>query len=151
MARTIPLEAEVFVALQRAADRLGRDVARLLRAYGLTPASYNVLRILRGAGPEGLPCGEIGARLIQHDPDVTRLLDRMEREAWIERVRGERDRRVVLARISKTGLALVNRLDEPVNEWHRVTLGSLGQRRLAALKRELGAVVESFSCEEASK
>lgn len=151
MARLAPLEAEVFVALQRAADLLQRDLARLLRAYGLTPATYNVLRILRGAGPAGLPCGEIGTRLIQRDPDVTRLLDRMEKEGWIARERSQQDRRVVVACIGKTGLALVNRLDQPVNARHGETLGRLGEKPLAALRRALAAVVESFSEAGASK
>jgi DNA-binding MarR family transcriptional regulator len=147
VARLIPLEAEVFVALQRVADHLLRDMAKLLRAYGLSPAPYNVLRILRGATPAGLPCGEIGARLIQADPDVTRLLDRMEKQGWIERERGEHDRRVVIARITKTGLALVNKLDAPVNERHEATLGGLGKKRLAGLARELQSLHESFSAE----
>jgi len=126
-------------------------MVRLLRPHGLSPASYNVLRILRGAAPAGLPCGEIGARLIQHDPDVTRLLDRMEKQGWIARARATQDRRVVTVRLTKAGLALVNELDAPVNERHAATLAPLGKKRLAALAGELAAVLESFPDQDSSK
>jgi len=141
-------EAQVFIAIQRAADQLDQDFARLLRPYGLSPAQYNVLRILRGAGPDGLPSGEVAARMIAKDPDMTRLLDRMEKQGWIERARSEHDRRVVLAYATKTGLALAGRLDEPVAARHAATLGRLGRKRLLGLVRELKAAAESFSAAE---
>ena len=89
------LEAQVFIALQKIADALAQEAEQLLKAHSLTGAQYNVLRILRGAEPEGLPCSSISDRMISHDPDMTRLLDRMEKRALITRQRQKDDRRVV--------------------------------------------------------
>ena len=117
---------------------LTRGVVGVLKAEDLSTTQYNVLRILRGA-PEGLPCGEIASRMITRDPDVTRLLDRMEKRGLISRARESRDRRMVLARITPEGLKLVDRLDEPVQHIHRRQLGHLGKDRLQALGELLTA------------
>ena len=98
-------EEEVFLNLQRTAAILTGRFAAELRAWGLTPAQYNVLRILRGAGPGGRTCGEVGERLVAPGPDVTRLIDRLERAGLVARERDEADRRVVRARIRRDGLA----------------------------------------------
>jgi DNA-binding MarR family transcriptional regulator len=97
-----------------------------------------VLRILRGA-PEGLTCGEIGERMITRDPDITRLLDRLEKRKLIARSRESEDRRVVVARITRGGLDVLARLDGPVREVHRAQLGHLGRERLRALAELLEA------------
>lgn len=117
---------------------LTRGAIGVLKAEDLSSTQYNVLRILRGT-PQGLPCGEIAGRMITRDPDVTRLLDRMEKRGLISRARDSRDRRMVLARISSEGLKLVNRLDEPVQQMHRKLLGHLGKERLRALAELLAA------------
>src|SRR3989440_2950927 len=110
----VPLENRIFVALLQAADSLGQEAEQLLKAAGLTAAQYNVLRILRGAEPEGLPCRGIGDRMISHDPDMTRLLDRMEKRGLITRERQSEDRRVVKTRITAQGLQTLKKLDAPV-------------------------------------
>ena len=133
---TDKLEQEAFVQFQRAASRLMEDVARLLKPAGLRPTQYNVLRILRGS-PDGLPCGEIGNRMITRDPDITRLLDRLEKRTLIERWREQKDRRVVLARITQPGLDLLRRLDDPVRDTHRRQLGHLGRQKLHQLSELL--------------
>ncbi|MGA8231065.1 MAG: MarR family transcriptional regulator, partial [Candidatus Acidiferrales bacterium] len=92
------------------ADMLTRGAEWVLKNEDLSLTQYNVLRILRGAA-QALPCGEIASRMITRDPDVTRLLDRMEKRGLISRSRERRDRRVVLARLTPEGLKLVNRLD----------------------------------------
>jgi DNA-binding MarR family transcriptional regulator len=120
---------------------LTRSAIGVLKAEDLSSTQYNVLRILRGA-PQGLPCGEIAGRLITRDPDVTRLLDRMEKRGLISRARDNRDRRLVLTRLSPEGLKLVNRLDEPVQQMHRKLLGHLGKERLRALGELLAAARE---------
>lgn len=125
----------------RTADMLTRSAIGVLKAEDLSSTQYNVLRILRGA-PQGLPCGEIAGRLITRDPDVTRLLDRMEKRGLISRARDSRDRRLVLTRLSAEGLKLVNRLDEPVQQMHRKLLGHLGKERLRALGELLAAARE---------
>jgi DNA-binding MarR family transcriptional regulator len=116
---SISLENRVFLALLRAADALAQEAEQLVKAAGLTGAQYNVLRILRGAEPEGLACRAIGDRMISHDPDMTRLLDRMEKRGLITRARQTDDRRVVKTRITAQGLGLLKTLDQPVHDLHK--------------------------------
>lgn len=125
-------EEAAFLDLVRTADVLSRRLFLVLKSEDLSSNQYNVLRILRGA-PEGLPCGEIGSRMITRDPDITRLLDRLEKRGLISRSRENKDRRLVLTRISAEGLKLLARLDEPVQEAHREQLGHLGKERLKVL------------------
>src|SRR5580704_1751596 len=125
-------EEAAFLDLLRTADMLTRGADWVLKAEDLSLTQYNVLRILRGA-PQGLPCGEIASRMITRDPDVTRLLDRLEKRGLISRAREGRDRRLVLARISPEGLKLLAQLDGPVQAAHRKLLGHLGRERLQAL------------------
>jgi DNA-binding MarR family transcriptional regulator len=125
-------EEAVFLDLLRTTDALSRGLVQLLKAQDLSSTQYNVLRILRGA-PEGLPCGEIAGRMITRDPDVTRLLDRLEKHGLIARSRETRDRRTVMARITPHGLKVLGGLDEPVQSAHRKQLGHLGRKRLRAL------------------
>lgn len=125
-------EEEVFVDLLRTTDMLSRGPAQVIKGEGLSATQYNVLRILRGAG-EAIPCGEVANRMITRDPDVTRLLDRLEKRGLISRGRQTTDRRTVLARITPKGLNLLARLDQPVQEAHRSQLGHLGRRRLRLL------------------
>jgi DNA-binding MarR family transcriptional regulator len=127
------LENRIFVALLQAADSLGQEAEQLLKVAGLTGAQYNVLRILRGAEPEGLPCRGIGERMISHDPDMTRLLDRLEKRALITRVRQTDDRRVVKTRITSQALGLLKTLDQPVRELHRRQFRHMSAGRLKIL------------------
>ncbi len=131
-------EENTFLELLRTTDMLSRGMVGVLKREELSPTQYNVLRILRGA-PEGLACGEIANRMITRDPDVTRLLDRMEKRGLISRCRETKDRRTVMARITPEGLKVVGRLDEPVMAGHRRQLGHLGRERLAALSELLAA------------
>ena len=105
------LHAEAFLNLLRTSDHLQRKLRLTLKPYSITDTQYNVLRILRGAGPNPLPCSEIGERLISQVPDITRLLDRMERAKLIQRERDHKDRRMVLSRITAAGLAKLRDLD----------------------------------------
>lgn len=132
------LEAEAALALLRTADQLEARVAEVLKPHGLSPTQYNALRILRGAGAEGLPCSEIGERMISRDPDITRLLDRLERRGLVARSRDPEDRRVVKAQILPPGLVLLKSLDRPLEQFQRASLGHLGERRLRELIRLLG-------------
>jgi DNA-binding MarR family transcriptional regulator len=126
-------EEEAFLAVQRTASELGQGLAELLKPLGLTGPQYNVLRILRGAGEAGLACREIAERLVARDPDVTRLLDRMDKQGLIVRTRESADRRVVITRITATGRELVTQLDKPVSDLHLRQLGHLGQTKLRTL------------------
>jgi DNA-binding MarR family transcriptional regulator len=133
------LEEEAFLNVQRTANVLSQAMAELLKAHDLTQTQYNVLRILRGAGKAGLTAGEIGERMITRDPDVTRLLDRLERRGLVERWRCTEDRRVVWTRINPAGLELIGPLDEPVNALHKELLRHMGEERLRALVELLEA------------
>jgi len=129
----LSLENRIFVALLQAADTLGQEAEQLLKAAGLTGAQYNVLRILRGAEPEGLACRAIGDRMISHDPDMTRLLDRMEKRGLITRERQTDDRRVVKTRITPQGLSLLKTLDQPVHDLHNHQFRHMSAARLKIL------------------
>lgn len=124
---------ETFLNLLRTAGWLERAVEDALRPSGLTQPQYNVLRILQGAGKDGLPCGEVGARMITRDPDMTRLLDRMEKRGLIQRSRSEKDRRVVRAYLAPEGATALKALEKPVRETIRRALEPLGETKLTAL------------------
>ena len=136
--RAALLEETTFLDMLRTTDMLSRGLIAVLKSEDLSTNQYNVLRILRGA-PEGLPCGEVGNRMITRDPDITRLLDRLEKRDLILRTREIKDRRTVTARITPEGLKLLARLDQPVQETHRKQLGHLGRERLRALSELLHA------------
>jgi DNA-binding MarR family transcriptional regulator len=127
------VEEEAFLNVQRTANVLSQGMSELLKEHDLTSTQYNVLRILRGAGQAGLTAGEIGERMITRDPDVTRLLDRLERRGLVERWRCTEDRRVVWTRITAAGLEAVGALDAPVDELHVSLLRHMGDDRLRQL------------------
>ena len=127
------LEEATFLSLQRTASLWMQGLAQHLRPYGLTPTQYNALRILRGAHPGSLTCGEIGNRMVNVVPDVTRIADRLvaHRRAW--KARDEFDRRVVKVEISGRGLELLASLDEKVLEWLRELLSPLEEDEMRTL------------------
>lgn len=129
----LPSGDRAFIALQKAADRLAVQAEQLLKANGLSGAQYNVLRILRGAAPEGLACSSIAERMISHDPDMTRLLDRMEKRDMITRERQSDDRRVVKTKITSEGLELLKRLDPAIRELHKRQFAHMPATRVKTL------------------
>ena len=137
-------EEAAFVDLVRTCDLLSRGLTQILKAEDISATQYNVLRILRGSS-DGLPCGEIASHMITRDPDVTRLLDRMEKRGLISRFRDTEDRRTVIGKITAEGLKLLARLDEPIQEAHRKQLGHLGKNRLWALTELLAAARANVS------
>jgi DNA-binding MarR family transcriptional regulator len=142
--RAVCPEEAAFLELLRTTDMLSRTLITVLKTEDVSANQYNVLRILRGS-PAGLPCGEIGSRMITRDPDVTRLLDRLEKRGLISRSRETKDRRMVMTRVTPAGLKLLARLDDPVQEAHRKLLGHLGQDRLLALTGLLHAARSKVS------
>lgn len=120
------LEEEALVSLARTAGLIDNAFAELVKPYGLTPTLYNVLRILRGAGPSGLCRYEVRDRLIAPEPDVTRLLDRLEKAGYVTRERDTANRRQVKAVITKPGLELLDRLEGPLRAFHSEQVGHLG-------------------------
>jgi DNA-binding MarR family transcriptional regulator len=127
------LEEEAGVSIQRTAAVLGHAMTEAFKPHGITATQYNVLRILRGAGQEGLCRNEVRDRLVAQVPDATRLLDRMADMGLISRDRDAEDRRFVTARITAKGAKVVNELDEPVRQLARARLGHLGRTKLKQL------------------
>lgn len=127
------IEEEAILNIARTAEIFTQISAEFLKDFGPSPTQYNVLRILRGAGQDGLTCSQLSERMITHDPDITRLLDRMETRGWVVRARGNDDRRVVLTHISKLGLQLTNEIDQPLRAMVKKTLGKIGKGELSSL------------------
>jgi DNA-binding MarR family transcriptional regulator len=134
------LEEEAYLNVQRTANLLLQGLTEVLRRHDLTPTQYNVLRILRGAGEKGLTAGEVGDRMITRDPDVTRLLDRLEKRGLAERWRCTDDRRVVWTRITPAGRDVISPLDAEIAAMHLRQVGHLGSERLTSLISLLEAV-----------
>jgi DNA-binding MarR family transcriptional regulator len=138
------VEEEAILNIVRTAELLQGVIADFLKGFDLSPVQYNVLRILRGAGVAGATCSQIGERLLSRDPDITRLLDRMESRGLIVRERSSEDRRVVITRISPTGLALTDSIDHPLRETGKSMLRGFEQEELAKLITELERMRESL-------
>lgn len=135
-------EQEILLALLIAAARVMEPWARFLKTtVQLTTTQYNVVRILRGSHPAKLACSDVAARMIERDPDITRLIDRLEKRGLVRRARSRQDRRVVEVGITDKGLALVRGLDAHVQRMPRALLGHLGADRLGRLRSLLEAVI----------
>lgn len=136
------LAQEAYLSLQRTAAVLEHELELALKPSGITATQYNVLRILRGAGPAGLCRSEIGDRLIRPVPDVTRLLDRLEATGLLTRARAGDDRRYVTTRITRAGLKILDGLEAAIDGAHDRQFGHLDATRLKALITLLGSVRE---------
>jgi len=110
-------EQQAAIGLLRTADVVKRSFSQMIEPHGITLQQFNVLRILRGAGSEGLPTLTIGERMIEQTPGVTRLVDRLEKKGLVARAPCAKDRRRVFCRITTKGLDLLKELDEPVTRW----------------------------------
>jgi DNA-binding MarR family transcriptional regulator len=128
---------EVLVALYRAANMVQAFLERVIHPHGITGPQYNVLRILRGAGPNGLPTLTIVERMIERAPGITRMIDRLERKGLVERERGTDDRRCVHCRITRAGLDLLKRMDRPVEQADRDAFAGLSSREMEQLAKLL--------------
>ena len=131
------LEEEVFLGVLRTGDALLTGEVEVLRTAELSFAQYNVLRILRGAGASGASCGEIAERMVNRDPDLTRLLDRLEARGLVRRERDSEDRRVVVATITAAGRDLLGHLDAKVAAVHREQLRHMSRTQLETLSELL--------------
>ena len=132
---------EAAVGLILVADILRRQLARAVEPYGITGQQYNVLRILRGGGKDGVPTLTIAARMIEQTPGITRLLDRLEEKGLVRRERCESDRRQVLCWITPAGLKLLESMDDTVREIDRSSVGALKPAEQKELVRLLGRIV----------
>jgi DNA-binding MarR family transcriptional regulator len=130
-------EREIYLLLQHVAGALVQELAVVLRPAGITPEQYHVLKVLRDSGPGGLACSAVAERSVKGDPDVTRMLDRLEKQGWASRARDATDRRVVMAHITNEGLRLLDELEGPVSALHARQLEALGSRELPTLRKML--------------
>ncbi len=137
-------EEELNLNLQRTVGLLSRPMLQFLKKHGLSPAQYNILRILRGQPDGGLPCRQIGLRMVTREPDVTRLLDRLEKDGLVSRERSDTDRRVVTISITKAGRSLLAGLDEPMRVVHKESLGHLTRVEIRELNRLLVKARQPF-------
>jgi len=135
------IEEELLVSLLRTTDVLHERFEQLIRPFNISMTQYNVLRILRGAEPEGRTCGEIGERMIAREPDVTRLLERMEKSGLIKRTRNREDRRVVVTRITSSGLKLLDEMEPKLRELDGL-MQPMGERKIKMTLRLLDEVRE---------
>jgi DNA-binding MarR family transcriptional regulator len=139
------LEEEAYIALRLTAQVMDQPWIRYLRkTEGISPSQYNLLRILRGAGVEGRTMSEIAERMINRDPDVTRLADRTVKLGLARRVRDGDDRRVVKLFITEKGREMLSRLDPAVEKFLKQALGGLGPKRLKLLRDLLGEARAGF-------
>ena len=137
---------EALLNILVAADHLKARMARVLPRTGITMQQYNVLRILRGAGPEGHPRCAIAERMVDRSPDVTRILDRLEAAGLVRRSPGKADRRTSIARITAKGLAVIEELDVPVRRETQAAVAALTETE----RRELSRLLERVYSEERS-
>jgi DNA-binding MarR family transcriptional regulator len=124
---------EALLNLARTHEYLQQQLAEFFKQYQLTRTQYNVLRILRGAGKDGITCSQAAERMVTADPDITRLLDRLESRKLIERERSREDRRVVVSRITQEGLELLKTIDKPLVDFHQRHLSHISPKKLQQL------------------
>ena len=134
------LEEEALLGIVRTSGVLMDDFDQMLKPHGITGTQYNVLRILRGAEPNGLCRNELRDRMLTRMPDVTRLLDRMEEASLVERTRGDEDRRIVETRITKEALRLLGKLDKLVAEDQKRRFEGVSAKQLQSLIDVLGTI-----------
>ena len=127
------VQSEAILNIVRTSAQVQHALHLQLKPYGITETQYNSLRILRGAGPSGLTCAEIAERLVNQDPDITRLVDRLQRQGLVRRERGEKDRRVVLTKITSAGLARLKEIDPVVGNTVSALMSHLSSAELKTM------------------
>lgn len=137
------LEEEALLNLVRTHEFVQQRQADFFKQFQLTATQYNILRILRGAGKDGVTCSQAAERMVAADPDITRLLDRLEARQLIDRQRSSEDRRVVISRITAQGTALLKEIDRPLAEFVKRQVGHLGKERLTQLIEILETIRET--------
>ena len=137
------LEEEAILNLARTHEFVQQRSSGFFKQFQLTATQYNILRILRGAGKNGISCTEASDRMVTSDPDITRLLDRLESRNLIVRERSRGDRRVVISRISEDGLELLKSIDKPLARFIKRTIGHIGRERLEQFVETLESIRES--------
>ena len=138
------MEIEVFLNLLRTCQRLCEQFDALFKAHGLTNSQYDALRILRGHD-EPMPAGAVAREMVKREPDITRLLCRLEDAGYVSRDRCSVDKRVVLTHLTPEGAAVLAQLDDPVRSLHREQLAHMSQEDLRTLSNLLERAREKAS------
>jgi len=136
-----PIEQATYTLIVRVAARLEAELNRVFRPFDLTAATYNILLVLQGAGTGGQSCGDISEQLVAEVPDMTRLLDRLERLEYVARERSSIDRRMVKVTLTEKGTSVLEGLRDPVRDCHVRQLGHLGEAKLSELSSLLKVVL----------
>lgn len=131
-----------YINLIATSDIIHSDFAKLFRAHGITATVFNAMRIIIKGPKEGLPVGKVGAGLIQQVPDITRLLDRMERDGWVKRKRSKVDRRSVTALLTAEGKRKCESLYAEVTRLHRSQMAHMSDRDLKTMAKLLARAGE---------
>ncbi len=139
---TQPIEQATFALLVRAAARLEAELNRVFRPFDLTAATYNILLVLESSGSAGQSCGDISEKLVAEVPDMTRLLDRLERLGYVVRERSSIDRRMVKVTLADRGSSVLAGLQQLVRDCHVRQLGHLGEAKLTELSSLLRVVLD---------
>jgi DNA-binding MarR family transcriptional regulator len=137
-------QQEAMLALLVASSYMDEHIDRMVSEYGISRQQYNILRILRGAGENGHPCGEVAVRMVHRSPDVTRRIDGLVKMGLVERSRSNEDRRVVMTRITEKGLALLQQI-APLD---RDFIDMLKRKLTAKQAQELTAICEHLFSDE---
>lgn len=137
------IEEEAYLNLVRTSAELNHSLEQFLKPFGITQSQYNVLRILRGAGAEGLGRNQIAERMVTPTPDASRLLDRLEESGWVRRKRGKEDRRQVTSCVTAAGLKLLKKLDDPITAFHQSQFPGISKTDLHHLTRILSKLRSS--------
>ena len=128
-------EEEAYLNIIKTANELSSAFFRFLKPFGISLVQYNILRILGGAGADGLPGVEIANRLVTKVPDITRLIDRLEKMSFVRRVRSSSDRRVIFIQITEKGIRALKEMDAPTLELLKRMLGHLSSEELTMVSK----------------
>lgn len=140
MSKELPIREEVGLNLRVAVALLDSRFNKTIEAYGITSVQYNVLRILKGVYPEGHARCDIASRMVERASDITRIIDRLERQGLVERDRTNEDRRISITRITDKGIEILNKLNKIVEQEHKVHTKNLTEvecKQLSVLLEKL--------------
>lgn len=139
------LQHEAYLSILRTAVELSHTTDKFLKRFGVSQAQFNVLRIVQGAGTEGLGRNEIAERMVTVTPDMTRLLDRLEAAGLVIRKRDREDKRHTSTTITAAGRKLLQEVEEPLMQLHRKQFSQLGTKQIRPILAALEAVRVSLA------
>lgn len=143
MSKDLPVREELGLNLRVAVALLDSRFNKRIEEYGITVVQYNVLRILKGVYPEGHARCEIASRMIERASDITRIIDRLEKQGLVERARTNEDRRISITRITEKGIEILNKLNKIVEAEHKAHTKYLSDEECRQLSELLEKLYEN--------